>query len=473
MSKQPAPPTPRSTPKLSEVARHLTIPSSIKTTSWPAVRDTCLAFGITFDPWQDGLGQIILGKNADGLYAADGVVMSIPRQVGKTYLVGATVFALSIKQPRLLTVWTAHRYATAEDTFNDLKALVEQTPALARHVRKIYDSAGKQRILFHNGSRFMFGARERGFGRGFKKVGILVFDEAQILTQVAIDDMVPATARHPDPLIFYMGTPPKPSDPSEHFQGLREAAIHGEPDDTLYVEFSADEDAESTDREQWAKANPSYPVHTSERAMLRLRKHLGAESFLREGLGVWDPATSLAVFSMGSWARCATTEEPSAPVALGVASDLDQVWLSLGAASGGDVPHLGSVLRVRADRQRDHFVSEVKRIQDEHRCDVIVDAKGPASFLIQDLDEADVTVTKTGLEDFVQACADVRLAVETGQVSHGNYTDLNDAVDAAGWRTVSDRRVFARKNGDISSLEAVTLAYWAASNEYDVLDSIG
>jgi hypothetical protein len=73
----------------------------------------------------------------------------------------------------------------------------------------------------------------------------------------------------------------------------------------------------------------------------------------------------------------------------------------------------------------------------------------------------------------VQACADMKTAVESGTITHGNYTELNDAVDAAGWRTVGDRRVFARKNGEISMLEAVTLAHWAAANEYDLLDSIG
>jgi hypothetical protein len=38
----------------------------------------------------------MLGKGADGLYAADAVVLSIPRQVGKTYLIGWIVFALCL-----------------------------------------------------------------------------------------------------------------------------------------------------------------------------------------------------------------------------------------------------------------------------------------------------------------------------------------------------------------------------------------
>ena len=72
------------------------------------------------------------------------------------------------------------------------------------------------------------------------------------------------------------------------------------------------------------------------------------------------------------------------------------------------------------------------------------------------------------------SCADLYDAVEAKAVSHGDYDDLNDAVAAAGWRSVGDRRAWSRKNGDITMLEAVTLALWGVNKEptYNVLDSI-
>lgn len=445
------------------------LPKGIATTGFPAVRDTCLRLKIVFDPWQEGAGSAILGKRADGLYAADAVVISIPRQVGKTFLIGAIIFALCIINPDSLVLWTAHRTPTANETFQSMKAMAE-APELKAHIVSATAPAGNGVIKFRNGSRILFGAREQGYGRGFTKVAVVVFDEAQILTQNAIDDMIPATNQASNPLIIYIGTPPKPSDRGDVFVNLRTEALAGESDDTLYVEFSADEDADPNDREQWAKANPSYPLRTSLRAMLRMKKNLGSESFLREALGIWDGTATVGVFGSGSWARRATTDSPPAPAALGIAADVDQVWLSLGAASVGDKPHLGSVLRVRADVQREQFVSEVARIQREHGCPVAVDAKGPASPLIPDLEAAGVTLTRGGLDDFVQACADIREAVEAGRLTHGGYTDLDAAVDAAGWRKVGDRRVFARKKGDISSLEAATWALWGTKQEHSVPD---
>ena len=52
-----------STPKLSEVARHIVIPHGIVTTAWPRVVAQCAEMGVTFDLWQHGIGSIALGKD--------------------------------------------------------------------------------------------------------------------------------------------------------------------------------------------------------------------------------------------------------------------------------------------------------------------------------------------------------------------------------------------------------------------------
>jgi hypothetical protein len=428
--------------------------------------------GVTFDPWQDGAGTAILGKRKDHLYAAEAVVMSIPRQVGKTYLIGAIIFALCLANPGTLVLWTAHRVPTANETFGSMKALVEQ-PKLRPHIVSATAPAGNGVVKFRNGSRILFGAREKGFGRGFQKVAIVVYDEAQILTQAALDDMIPATNTHPNPLVFFIGTPPKPADPSDVFLNMRHEALSGDSTDYLYIEFSADENADPGDREQWAKANPSFPHRTPARAMLRMKRLLGPESFLREGLGIWDRVGGLGVFTAGVWARrfigyaddgVTLLEAEGEPLALGIAADVEQAWLSLGVAGGNDGKiHIGSSLRMRADLEAEAFVAEVKRIQDEQDVPVGIDKKGPASFLIPALEEAGVRLTQLSLDDFIQSNADLRAAVEQGTVTHGNYADLNAAVDAAGWRKVGDRRAFARKSGDISALESVAIAHWCAN----------
>lgn len=454
--------------RLSEVARHVTIPAGIVTTGWPRIQRRLSDMAVSFDLWQEGISRLALGKRADGKYACtvDGITISIPRQVGKTFLVGSLIIALCLEYPGLQVVWTAHHLRTSSKTFKSMQGMVKRRK-VSPHLKNIRVANGEQEIEFTNDSIVYFGARAQGFGRGFDEIDVMVFDEAQILTEKALEDMVAATnqARHPHgALLFFMGTPPRPSDPSEMFTNKRRKALKGELTNGIYVEGSADEDGDLDDPEQWRIANFSYPDRTPHESMLRLRANLPSDdAWRREGLGVWDDFESTQrPIDLATWARLATQDAPGEPAGLGIASDVDQIWLSLGASSGAVPTHLGSVLRVRADRSRAEFVAEVKRIQSERDCPVAIDPKGPAGFLVEDLEAADVDLTKASMDDFVQACADMRAATSLDQVVHGDYPDLNAAVSAAGWRTAGDRRLFARKGGDIAMLEAVSLARWAA-----------
>jgi hypothetical protein len=486
----PKSPTQPSTPRLSELAQRVAVPKGMVSTGWPAVVDKCDELGISFRPWQVGAGQVILAKRKDGKYAATigGTGMSIPRQVGKTFLVGAIIFALCLLRPKLTVIWTAHRLRTAEETFGKMQAFAKRK-GIAPHILKIVLGSGDEAIIFRNGSRILFGARERGFGRGFDEVDALIFDEAQILTDNALDDMIPATnqcRQETGALMLFMGTPPKPTDPSEVFRRMRSETLTGEDDDTGWIEFGADEGFVPTpspahlkpeDWEQVAKANPSFPEDTPREAILRMRKKLGPESFSREGLGIWDGRSKPLI--MPAWPNCSVRREAAPiPAALGVAVDIDRVWASCGVVSVGPTPHLapmssakaGRVLRVRlADPQfgKAEFVAEVARIAIENNIPVGLDNKGPAGDLSSALVAAGAIVLPGSLDDYVTACTDIYDSVEAKEVEHSDYDDLDKAVAAAGWRYVhreGGRKVWSRVSGDISMLEAVTWAKWAANS---------
>lgn len=309
----------RSDAKLTDLARHVVYPRGIVTTAWTRVVAQCLVMGVKFDEWQHGIGTIALGKTADGKYAATvgGVQLSIPRQVGKTFLVGMIVIALCILNPKLTVLWTAHRTKTATKTFQTMQGMVKKKK-IRGHLAAgrndgIRTANGEQEIRFRNGSVIMFGAREGGFGRGFDEVDIEVFDEAQILGEKALEDMVAATnqsRQKSGALLFFMGTPPRATDPGEEWLERRKDALELKPmdqvvglsDDTVYVEFSADQDADPDDMEQLAKANPSFPHRTPIESVLRMRKNLKNEdSFKREAMGIYDALDSGVVIDDGSW----------------------------------------------------------------------------------------------------------------------------------------------------------------------------
>lgn len=454
--------------KLSDLAKHLVAPTNITATGWPAVDKTCREkLGIEFDDWQHGAGKLILAKREDGNLASmiDGVGMSLPRQVGKTYLIAGLTFALCVNMPGLLVIWSAHHARTHGETFLSMQGYAKRA-RVAPHVAQVLVGSGDEEIRFHNGSRILFGARERGFGRGIPGVDVLIFDEAQILSDRALANMLATMNTSKLGLALYIGTPPRPEDNAESFKRMRADALANRLVDGAWIELGADSDAAADDRKQWAKANPSYPHRTPAESMLRLQRKLTSEDYLHEGLGIWDEDDLTGPFSPGAWSGCATSNLPP-PKVLGLAMDVDRVWLSLGGASGrfvGPVEPKGSQPRVRFDVDGAVLLAEVRRICLERSMSVALDARGPAEPLIERL--PGVHVIRASLDDYVQACADLYDAVEAKELEHGDDPELNRAVMNAGWRTVgseSGRRVWSRKRGDVSMLEAVTFASWAAT----------
>lgn len=168
---------------------------------------------------------------------------------------------------------------------------------------------------------------------------------------------------------------------------------------------------------------------------------------------------------MPNWPQCSTTNRAPTPAALGLAVDQDRVWASVGASSTGPSPHLGAVLRVRLDQKRSELLDEIVRISRETNAIVVLDRKGPASPFEKELVDRGVRVLGAGMDDYVTACADLFDAVEARQAEHGSYDELDAAVEAAEKRRIGDRWAWSRRNGDISMLEATTLALWGANRK--------
>ncbi|OBA62196.1 terminase [Nocardia sp. 852002-20019_SCH5090214] len=413
--------------KLSEVARYLVYPESSATTSWPKVRDTCRRLGWYFDGWQDGAGQLILAKSIDGMYAADTVVISIPRQVGKTYLIACLIYGLCLLEPGLTVIWTAHRKATAAETFAQFDGMA-QRPTVAPHIRQVLRGKGDEKILFNNGSRILFGARESGFGRGFSDVDVLVFDEAQIMTAATMEDMAASQNVAKNPLTFMMGTPPRPKDPGEVFTLLRQEALEGDAEGLIYIETSADRGADLMDRDQWRKANPSFPHRTSDKAMRRLRKKLtDDDSWRREALGIWDEVVRhVAVVKASDWADLVDVgpDNDVRPNALAVDMSHEREISISACWVNGESAHCEEVWAgVDPDAAMEWLFANAR-----YRIPVIVDAQSPASSFVPTMRMRRMKVIQTTAGDMAKACGMFVDKTNGKNLSHADQQAVNDAL---------------------------------------------
>ena len=450
--------------------RHLILPDGIVSSGWPSVRDTCRRVGIEFDPWQVELNRPLLGKTADGMYAADTVAMSICRQSGKTYDVGGVSFADSIINPGSTTVWTAHRFSVARETFNELKALAT-LPKMAPHVDAdaITTAAGNECIPFRNGSRILFKARERGALRGFSKVRRLILDEAQILTEQAMADLIPTMNHAVNPQVILMGTPPKPSDPSEVFTSLRQDALEGKSEGVLWVEFGADPDCDLDDWSSVAAANPSFPLRTGKRAVLRMRKLLSNdEDYAREALGIWGTHAGSSVIEPDRWSALEDMESKTqGRVVFGVDMPPNRGSASI-VVAGRRADGLGHVELVPASKDATELpgvgwvVGRTLELVRRHKGEVAIDPSSPAGSLIPKFQEAGVEPVLVSGREMAQACGAFVDTVSEGGVRHLGQAKLTLAVDAGRKRTLGDAWAWHRKDtsSDISPLVGATLALW-------------
>jgi len=474
-----------STPRLSEYALKFTYPDGIQKTVWPRVEAKGRELGLGFDWWQSQLGTVCLGYGADGKYVATvgGIGLSIPRQVGKTYFVLALLVILCILFPGLQVVWTAHHLRTSTKTFNSLRGICRRKK-VAPHVRAMRAANGEQQVEFVNGSMIYFGARSRGFGRGFDEIDVEVFDEAQILDTKSLEDMIAATnqARHEHgALLFFMGTPPRPTDPSESFSQRRAEAHAGEAEDAIWLEIGADPDSDPNDRSQWPLMNPSYPKRTPLESMLRLLKNLKDEdSWNREGRGIWDPKRSAGVIPGPSWT--AQGQEHSLAVerfALGVECGPDLTWASVafaGQREDGDwhfeldedqhtkgrgvawlVPHL------------EYLTANNSQIRA-----IVGDVAGPIAALLEKRAErwffkgSRLELTPVKVAELGAGCSRVLDGIVTGWLHHIDQPQFTAAALAAGRRPLGDTGmwVWSRKlaDSDITPIQAGTLALIGAQN---------
>lgn len=427
----------RANRRLSEVAKRIAIPRTIVRSDWGPVRDTCRNdLGIEFDGWQDGLGTLLLAKNNNMKIAhtVGGFGLSAMRQIGKTFFYAGAFFGMSQHYPGLLTVWSAHHSKTHAETFLAMQAFASR-PQIQPFIQDVYTGSGKEAVVFNNGSRILFGARERGFGRGIPGVDILMNDEGQILSERAVDNMLATLNTSEFGIHIYAGTPPKPEDNSEKWMRMRDEAwviedpsiVQVQTADLVWVEIGADDDADLDDVDQWMK-NPSAPHRTPIESMMRLRRNLKDEGFRREGLGIYDKQEE-SVFDLDRWRKLKDLDaEPPEHAALVLDVSPDRRWSAIGIA--GELEDGRTLMLVHSVRGTRKAVAKIKELRDDRDLIDIAITPGAARALETELTQESIEYEVMSATELAAAYAGLqeRIKDDPATIAHADQESLNFAL---------------------------------------------
>jgi len=416
-------------------------------------------------PWQRAVADVggELVETAEGLLipAFREVIVTVPRQSGKTTLV------LGWEVQRAHGWDTPQRIVYSAQSGNDArkKLIEDQVPILEPRrkklgIRRILRGMGNEAVEFTNGSRIILLASTADSGHG-KTVDLGVKDELFADYDDRRDQaMIPAMATRAAAQILTastMGT--DESFPlNRAVERGRQAVAAGATSGIAYFEWSADPDDDADDPATWRRCMPALGWTQTEAVIVHARATMPDGEFRRAFLNQQTKAED-RVIPGPNWAAVCGEASPDGPLVFSLDVNSERSAGAIVAASAG----AGELVDYRGGVG--WLLGRAVELTERHgSARWVVDAVGPASSLIPELERAGLTVTPVSAREMVAACGQFYDAVMDGKVQVRHHPKLDEAVAGAAKRSVGDAWAWVRKNTstDVSPLVALTLALWAA-----------
>lgn len=433
-------------------------------------------YGYTLDPWQKTVLDCWLGVAEDGRYNVTSAGLALPRQNGKNVCLEAREFyGLVINGEKILH--TAHQVRTSKKSFRRLAALFtdKRHPEITDIVKQIRYTNGEECIELDNGGTIEFSARSRQAARGFDGISLVVYDEAQELTDDQVEAIMATLSASAtgNRQIIYTGTPPYPNCPGEVFRRRRKVCMEdpGKHDSwhEWSVEAKAVEDIKIDDTSLWYMTNPALGYRLTEEFTAEELRSMSADGFARERLGWWSPVLTETVdyaIPAALWDACASEDgKPEGKTAYGVKFSVDGSEVCL---CGAVIPETGAARVSLIDRKPTghgtRWLSEWLAARYDKASCVVIDGKNGADVLTDRVAEtwrAKGSVVRPGARDVVAAASLLTdMLTEQTVTWYKPQTDLRESAVGSTKRPISGGWGFGGENS--TPIEAASLALWGA-----------
>jgi hypothetical protein len=418
-------------------------------------------------PWQrqvlDVALELLPGRGTRLAYRQ--VILTVPRQSGKTSLLLVLLLLRALGAPRQNIKYTAQTGGDARDKWMDDWLPILESSEFASQFRA-RKTNGHEALIFNNGSRQGLVATTKKSGHG----GVLdlgLLDEAFAHPDSRLEQALsPGMNTRNSPQLWVVSTAGTPEDSpylwSKVEQG-RQMVEQGVTEGTAYFEWSAAEDADPGDEDVWWSCMPALGYTTPIDAIRAEYAKLPLSEFRRAYLNQWVVALSDPVIPLDAW-HSLTDQHSSMvdPVTLAFDVTPDRARASIGAA-GYRADGLVHVEVVENRAGTDWLPGRLAELVNTHSpSGVLCDPVSPAASLLPALQALGVETTDVSAREHAQACGHLFDLVRDKQLRHLGTMELVTALDGAVKRPLTDAWAWSRKssNVDISPLVAVTLASW-------------
>lgn len=440
----------------------------------PAICKIMEWLGTPAMPWQEYAADVIGEIDPKtGLPRWPMVIISVPRQAGKTTLVLAACIQ------RMLTGEKRRVWSTAQTGLKARKKWIEQVEAIEtgnfplKELFKVKKSQGSEQLSIPRlGSHFSPHPPSEDSLHGeqsdlnFIDEG-WVFDEAQ--AQALMQAIVPTQTTRPGAqtiIVSTMGTAA-----STWFHGLVDRAKQPGSKIAL-LEWGIGPDDDPTDLETIARTHPAYGHTLNMNALEAARQQLAPSEFAR-AYGNRPTGARERFIPLEAWqsAQSEMMIPDDAPVVFGAAVSMDRTEVAIAAAAFAD-DGIPIVEMVDVRPGTGWAAKRLEKLVEKHGAPApLVDRIGPSGTLVDQLKQADLEPPKFYARDLSTACADFMDRITRVDVDGVAAPDirirpdesLDMAAELAEQRRMGDAWAWDRKRpaGSIAALEAATLALFA------------
>jgi hypothetical protein len=444
------------------VPRHHTPRDPSRRTLGRKLGKLAAAMGTPLMPWQQSAADVALELDADGRFAYKRIVITVPRQAGKTTM------TLALGLHRMLTtpngkVWTTAQtgQAAREHFIGDLVPAAQTLLGTAVVVKR---GAGDTRMILPAlGSQMRPHPPNDEYLHG-EQSDLNMVDEPWALSEVKADALIqaflPTQATRPNAQTVWLSTMGDAG--STFWHRMVDEARSGEDPRTCIFDWGLPEAADPTDVEAVIAAHPAVG-YTIEPDVIRDAHAAMKPAEFARAYANHRTATRVAVFDADTLRRVMSetaTMAAGSPVSFGVATSWDRSR-SVIAAAGRDA-NGSPVVEIVDARPGSGWVAERLAALDDHHhpLGILVDGRSPASTIAAD-PSLEKIVTVPDSRAVAAGTASFLDHIAAGTMHLTWDAELSAAFDVLTLRVVGDLgQMIDRKHsaGSVAHVEAAMLA---------------
>ena len=414
-------------------------------------------------PWQKSVMDVALELTEPGEWRYRVVIVTVPRQNGKTAMARGVIPHRLMYRPGRLVLATAQDLKLARRLWLELTAALES----ATTGNKVFRGFGSEEITMANGSGYLPVAPSPAAGHGLT-LDLAYVDEAwRIEDERLSQGMEPALmVRHGQ--LWVVST--AGHDRSVWLRRLVEQGRAGTNPSVCLIEYAAPDSADPADPATWAMANPALGYTLTVDELASRFQTMDLAEFERAHLNRWTTSATHAI--PPPWWAAAGDPTAAVPPVVGrvaLALDLAGDRAAGSIAIAGIDPTTGRTVAEVVDHRpgTDWLAARALQLWREWRpAAVYLDPFGPANTVADELDRLRVPIVRVNAGQLTAAAAGLYDALRDDRFRHRHQPLLDTAADGAVRRTVLDRWAFSRGKSpvDISPLTAVSLARYALTD---------